>query len=328
MATAENAKLQYEAGQDFTAMSALTDSGDNLIFTSGATLFSNKSGSAPVILPNGLLTGGTVSIAVSGSNDVIDVAALTCNLNGVVTSVSASLDEAVTRAATDVASISSVTVNASGAVVMVKGTDSADTTFSETRAAAGGPPLIPVDSIEIGQVRTTSNTAAAIVATEIFAVDGTHLETANFPVFDINYSDAQIEFNSALPQIHTGAISKAVHASYSDPIFADVSLASDFVPVETTHSVSSTQIYGSTLGASSSSLGQGSFTAYLTDATTDALVVQKNETLWFKFFADRNKTPNIIQLGKLGISRTFPAGDTVQAACTISAESESVERTS
>ena len=69
-------------------------------------------------------------------------------------------------------------------------------------------------------------------------------------------------------------------------------------------------------------------TAYLGDGITDALVAAKNETLWFKFFADKFKAANIITLGKLGIARTFPAGDTVQASCTISAESESVERTS
>ena len=42
--TAENAKLMYEAGQDFTDFTALTDDGDNKTFTSSADLFSGKSG--------------------------------------------------------------------------------------------------------------------------------------------------------------------------------------------------------------------------------------------------------------------------------------------
>ena len=78
MSTAENAKLQYEAGQNATAMSALTNSGDETTFTSGASLWSGKSGYAPVVRPNGLLTGGAVS--VNAANDKVTVAALTCNL--------------------------------------------------------------------------------------------------------------------------------------------------------------------------------------------------------------------------------------------------------
>ena len=55
------------------------------------------------------------------------------------------------------------------------------------------------------------------------------------------------------------------------------------------------------------------------------MVVLKNETLWFKFFPDRYQSPYILSQGKLGISRTFPAGDSMQAACTISAASAAVE---
>ncbi|MEN9761270.1 MAG: hypothetical protein RI906_1096, partial [Pseudomonadota bacterium] len=40
MATAENAKLQYEAGQTSTSMTALTNSGDETTFTSAASLWS------------------------------------------------------------------------------------------------------------------------------------------------------------------------------------------------------------------------------------------------------------------------------------------------
>jgi len=327
MPNAENAKLQREAGQDVTAMSALTDSGDATIFTSAATLFSKRSGYAPDVRPNGLISGGAVIPAVSGSNDVIDVAALSCYLAGIKTAVAADTDVSITRPATAVAKINSITVNSSGAIAVVAGTDSLSSAFSETRGAAGGPPYIPVGSIEIAQVRVTSNTAAPIAASEIYSVVGLHQERYDVPGFDINYSDAQVEFFSEIPAIHTGDTPKAVYASYADPIFADIQLASDFVPAEETHSVSSTPIYGRTLGSSSSSLGQASFTAYLEDGVSDSLVAAKNEELWFKFFPDRYKTPYILTLGKLGISRTFPAGDNIQAACTISAESASVEVT-
>jgi hypothetical protein len=58
---------------------------------------------------------------------------------------------------------------------------------------------------------------------------------------------------------------------------------------------------------------------FLKDAISEAFIGLKNEILFFKFLPDRNKTPYHICQGKLGISRTFPAGDNIQANCTISA---------
>ena len=322
MSTAENAKLQYEAGQNATAMSALTNSGDETTFTSGASLWSGKSGYAPVVRPNGLLTGGAVT--VHADNDKVTVAALTCNLQGVVTSVAAGTGT-ITRPASDKAKVCSITINSSGAIAVVAGTDGSGTTFSETRAAAGGPPLIPVDSIEIAQVRVTTSAAGAVAASQIYQVVGSHCERADFPLWTVNYDEGSVTFLDAMPEIHTGTVPKKVYASYAEPIFADVALASDFVPPETSHSVTSTQVYGTTLGATSSTLGQGTFTAYLENGVSDALVSLKNQNLWFKFFPDRYATPYLLCQGKLGISRTFPAGDTIQAACTINAASAAVE---
>jgi hypothetical protein len=322
MATAENAKLNYEAGQSSVAMGALTDSGDSTTFTSSASLWSGRSGFTPDVLPNGVLTGGAVT--ASTSNDQVSVAALTLNLNGVATSVAAGT-VSVTRPATNVAKVVSITVNSSGSLVEVAGTSATNTTFVETRGAAGGPPYIPVTSVEIAQVRVTSSTAALVESTEIFQVVGTHLERADFPIYDINYDEGSVTFTSAIAQNHTGDTAKGVYAAYAEPIFAEVGLASDFVPPETSHSVTSTQVYNSTIGSSSSTLGQGSFTAYLQTGVDDAMVTLKNETLWFQFYPDRYKSGYILAQGKLGISRTFPAGDNISAACTISASSAATE---
>jgi hypothetical protein len=325
MATAENAKLEYEAGQNAVAMGALTDSGDATTFTSAASLWSGKSGYTPTVRPNGLLTGGAVIPSAAAGNNNVDVAALTCNLAGVVTTVTATLNQAITRPATAVSKVNSITINSAGAVAVIAGTDGSTTAFVETRNVAGGPPFIPVGSIEIAQVRVTSNTAAAITAAQIFSVVGTHVEMANYPLFNVEYDKADVKFLAALPKIHTGTLPKGVFASYSSPIFSEISLASDFTPPETSHSVSSTQIYGTTLGSTSQTLGQGAFTAYLDDGVSDALVSQKNELLWFRFYPDRYKTPYMLTQGKLGITRTFPAGDSIQAACTISATSAAME---
>lgn len=325
MATAENAKLEYEGGQTSYAIAALTDSGDNTTFTSAAALWSRRAGYAPVIRPNGLLTGGAVIPAVAAGNNNVDVAALTCNLNGVVTSVAADTDVAITRPATAVSKINSITVNSSGAIAVVAGTDGSTTAFSETRAAAGGPPLIPTTSIEIAQVRVITNTAGVITEAQIFTTIGTHRETASYPQYTTSYIDGSITFLAALPDIHTGPTPKQTFASYAAPIFAEVSLADAFTAPETSNSVSSTQIYNTTLGSTSSTLGQGGFTAYLENGVNDTLVSLKNENLWFRFYPDRYASPYLLCQGKLGISRTWPAGDNIQAACTISAESAATE---
>lgn len=324
----ENSKLEYESGVTPTAMSALTDSGDRKTFTSGASLFSETSGNSPVIKPDGLLTGGVASAAVSGTDNLIDVAALSCNLAGVETLVSAGLDTAVVRAATDVASVSSITITSAGAIAVVIGVDSADTTIVETRGAAGGPPLIPVGSIEIAQVRTTSNAAGPITSGEIFQTIGTHLEKSDFPVYGVDNYSGQITFNTTLPDIHTGNVAKGVFASYAEPIFTEQNYANDFVPSETSHSVSSEQVYGATVGSSSSSLGQGAFTAILSNGITDNIISLKNENLFFRYYQDKYKAPHILTQGKLGIGRTFGAADNPKVSCTISSNVESTERAS
>lgn len=335
---ASNAKIQYESGQDLVAFVALTDQGDHKDFRSADPLWSNRAGYEPDVKPNGLATGGVVGVAASGSDDVVDVAALTAYLAGVLTSVIADADVAIARPTASHVKYS-ITVTGAGAISAVKGTES--TAFSTTRGAAGGPPLILPTSIEIAQVWLSSATPAVIAATEIKQVVGTHCERYDYPTWEearFNVSsgvigNAGIVFASALPLIHSAAspvvpAAKPVYAQYYEPAFTDVPKAEAFVPPETSNSVSSKQIYGMTLGSSSSSLGQGAFTAYLQDGISDGLLALKNMNLFFKFFQNRlNSTPYILTQGKLGISRTFPAGDQITAACTISAETAAAEVT-
>ncbi len=343
MSTAENAKIQYESGQDLVAFAALTDQGDHIDFRSADALWSKRAGYEPDIKPNGVATGGAVSVAVSGSDDVVDVAALTCYLAGVLTSVGADTDVAITRptggSPANTHNKSSITITSAGAIAVVKGDDG--TAFSTTRGAAGGPPWIPTTSIEIAQVWLSSATPDAITADEIKQVVNTHRERYDFPTWTVKSANVEngilgcagIEFSSALPLIHSDdagvtEAGKKVYAQYYEPAFTDVPKSSDFVPPETTHSTSSKQIYGQTLGSSSSSLNQGSFTAYLEDGVSDGLLAVKDELLWFKFFPNRlNTTPYVLCQGKLGISRTFPAGDQIAAACTISAEESALDVT-
>jgi hypothetical protein len=336
MPSAENAQLYMEFGQTFQDFVALTDSGDHLTYESGDHLFSKKSGFAPTIRPNGVINGLAVSVAASGSNDVVDVSAGKCYLAGVETSVNASADESLTRATpSDTHIINSITVDSGGSIAVVAGTD--HTEFSETRGANGGPPLIPTGSIELAQVRLSASGAAVVVADEIFSVPNVHRERYDYPTWQINHSNVEnlvlgaagITFDVAPMLNHTGPVTKAVYARYYTPIFGALSKVSDFVPAENTHSVSSVQIYGSSIGAASSSVSQGSFTAYLETNIDDPLLQNKDETLWFKYLQDSTVTTKyVLTQGKLGVTRSNPAGDNLSAACTITPEVASQSVTS
>lgn len=325
--TAANALLQYESGQEVTPMGAMTDAGDHKEFSvSGVDLWSQRSGYEPKIRPNGLITGGVVT--PGSASDQVSVAAASCYLAGAETSVLANAALAIARPAASPAGLKkivSVTVNSGGSYAAVSGTDG--DTLIATRGAAGGPPLIPAGSIEVAQVKLTSSGSAAITAAEIFQVPGSSQERYDSPVWDEDPINGTITFASALPTIHEGspATTKGVYAEVAEPVFSDLEPATDFVPPETTHSQSSTPVYGGALGAASSSLGQGSFKLFLKDGITEPVIGLKDENLFFKHFPDRNKAPYLLCQGKFGISRTYPAGDNIQANCTITADSAAVE---
>jgi hypothetical protein len=335
MATAQNAKVQIETGRTLVSFGAMTDSGDQKVFTRG-TIWSGESGFTPDVRPNGIVSG--INLLSSGAtNDTVRIAAFTAYSKGVLHTVAAT-KTTITRAGTDnKAKIFSVTMASNGSISVIAGVQATNTTFIETRAATGGPPLVLVQSVELGQIRTTVATASAIDDDEIFQVVGTHTERYDFPNWETNNigegaaaavtgkRNAFVEFESALPKSHTGAVPKGIFLQYYVPVLADIGKAMEFVPVEKSHSVSSTQYYNGSIAASSESLGQGSFMALLNDGVQDTLVSRKNKITTVKFFPDRNKTPYILTQGMLGLARTFPVAEQIQASCTISAEKESAE---
>jgi len=320
-----NPVLKYESGQTAYSFEEMTDSGDQTTFSASFSPISRVS--EPTIAPYGLKTGGVIT--PTGANDEVSVAALTvvapgmtgADSDGVVSVASDTVT--ITRGlTTDTHNITSITVDSSGAIVAVSGTDS--TAFSETRGAAGGPPLIPVGSVEIGQVRTTSITAGAILAAEIFQSPGLHQERSDQPIWTTNYATGQVVFAEALPAIHTGGVAKKVYIKGSTPIFSNVPKASDWVPAETTYSVTSTATYDGAIGASSASLGQGSFSMIMETGIADPILSQKGKNIWFKFFPDRDQTtPYQLTQGIFGVSRSYETDGQVNVSCTVSAASES-----
>lgn len=321
--------IRYESGQTPYPFEVMSGSGTT--FTASFSPISAVSGTEAVVAPCGLATGGAVTPGVS--NDTVAVAALTAVMPGVsgadsegVISVGSGTVTITRGESDDTHCITSITIDNTGTLVAVAGTDS--TAFSETRGSAGGPPLIPVDSIEIAQVRTTTTSAAPVAAGEIYAVPGLHVERTDYPVYALDNATGTVTFAAALPPIHTGVVPKRVYIKGATPLFAPIAHTSDWTPAESTYSINSVDTYDGPVGSASSSLGQASFTINkMKDGITDAIAALKGKSLWFEFRPDRDKsTPRQLTQGIFGISRTFPAGGgNVSASCTITPTVESVD---
>jgi hypothetical protein len=323
-------RIDYEAGQTAHPFEALTDSGDMTAFSASFSPWSDAAGAEPVVAPYGLLTGGAVT--PTATNNQVSVAALTASMAGVagadahgVISVSSGTLLATRGTDTNPYRITSLTVDSDGDLAAIAGT--AGTSFSEDRGANGGPPFIPVGSIEIGQVHLTDDTAAAVLPGEIYTVAGLHVERADFPVWQIDYALGHVIFAEPLPAIHTGNEPKKVYARGSTPMFSPIPETSDWTPAEATYSVSSTDTYDGPRGSASSSLGQASFTALLRDGITDNFIAQRGKNIWVRFRPDRDKmVPYQLTQGILGVSREFPAGGgNFSASCTLTPRAESVD---
>jgi hypothetical protein len=323
--------IRYEAGQTAYPFEAMTNGGDFTVFEASFFPISNAAGFESVVAPYGLLTGGAVTPHATANQ--VAVAALTASMAGAAT---AGADGAVavsagavtiTRAATNVSKVNSITVDAAGALAAVAGVDGTTTAFVETRGAAGGPPLIPVGSIEIGQVRTVTSASAGLSAGQIYAVPGLHVERSDYPVYALNYATGEVTFAAPLQAIHTGTVPKKVYIKGATPLFAPIPQTSDWVPAESTYSISSTSTYDGPVGSSSASLGQASFTAILKDGITDTFLAQRGKKIWIEFRPDRDKTlPKQLTQGILGVSRTFPAGGgSFTGACTVTPEVQSLD---
>lgn len=335
MPTAENAVIYIEQGATLVPFAEMTDSGDHQIFTAADDLFSGKSGREPEVRPNGIVTGRNL-VSTHATDDTVTIAAFTAYSKGVLRTVAAGT-LVITRPATNVSKVISITMTDAGALAAVAGDDGTTAAFVETRGADGGPPEIPADSVELAQVRVTTSAAAAITASEIFQVVGQHCERFDFPVWEVDnvgegqaadvaaQTNANVRFASALPLSHASATTKGVYIQYYTPVMGELARALDFAPAENSHSVSSKQYYRGTIGSRSTSLGQAKFTALLSDGVTDALVGDKDEILTVKFYPDQNKAPYSITQGVIGLARTFPVADQIQAAVTITAEKPTAE---
>jgi len=326
-----NSIIKYEAGQTAKPFEEMTDGGDLTVFSASFFPISNAAGFEPVIAPYGLLTGGAITVD-TGTNDSVSVAALTVLAPGMtgataagVVSVSAGDVEISRGATTNTHRITSITVASDGTLAAVAGT--AHTAFSETRGATGGPPLIPVGSVELGQVRVTSTTAAEVTSGEIYTVPGLHTEMSSSPGYSVNYATGEVTFNDALPAIHTGEVGKKVYISGATPVFASFQYTSDWTGADPSYSTNSTETYDGPIATSSSSIGNASFTVNnITEDMEPTIRGMDGNTIWIEFRRDRNKTSNkYLTQGVFGATFTYPTGGgNPSAACTITPSSKTV----
>ncbi len=325
-------KIKIEAAATPVAFAAMTDSGDHLTFTSTTKPWS-RADSEPVFGGYGVINGGAVVPAASLTNDMVDAAAVLLFAPGMTgassttgrITVAADTDLTCTRGATtNTHIINSITVDSSGAYAVVAGT--ATTAFSETRGASGGPPFIPVGSVEIAQVRLTSVTAAPITADEIFAAPGVHQEQAFNPTPTADYLRGQLTFSSALPLIHTGSVAKKVYLKTGTPTFSDVNDAKDWVPAETSNSSTTDTNYDRTITASiSSTLNAATFSVALIDGVTDYILSLVGKRVIIKFYPNKNGTAYQLTQGILSKTRTFPVKGNPIGTFTLTPDQESVD---
>jgi hypothetical protein len=322
--------LRYEAGQTAYPFEQLANSGNDMYYAGSVSPWSNAAGAEPVVGVYGLMTGG--AITGTGTNNQVAVAAATVMMPGAVgaaadgTLVVSGNVTVADADGTPAHIITSIVVGADGNLAAAPGT--AGAAFTETRGVAGGPPWIAPGAIEIGQVRRAAAAPALIVSGEIFQVPGLHVERSDYPVYDVDYARGWVVFSEALPLIHDGGTkTKMVWARFATPLFSPIPKASDWVPAESTYSITSTDTYDGPVGSESASLGQASFTAQLSDGITEPFISQRGKRIWVEFRPDRDRSyPRQLTQGVLGVSRTNPASGNPTASCTLTPAVETLDQ--
>ena len=338
MTTSQKSKIAVELGRTRVDYAVMTDAGDHRIFTAGDPLWSGKSGYEPDVRPNGIVSGQRL-LSTHASNDTVTIAAFTAYSKGQLHEVAAT-SLAMTRPDTSDFKICSVIMDDAGAINEVEGTEG--TEFSDTRGAAGGPPLIPVDAVELGQVRFSSQGSAVITADEIYQDVGNHAEYADYPVpetFNIGSGIkaesaaeryAHVKFNEVLPPSHDGGVPKRVYIKYYVPVFTVMPRVSDYKPAALGISKSSVSIYegsgvsGAIGSMKADSVGDVSFTVYTNDNITDGILREEGEIISVKFWQDANKAPYILSQGMLGVDTDFPTNSPNTLSATVYCEKPSV----
>lgn len=229
--SAKNMLIKAEDG--FTTQTSLmADSGDRQVFTCTGTRFSlcdkdeNGVNRLPTVRPDGIRNGCYVSAAASATANAVDISAGTAWMGNTLVTAQKHSNVLVPRPATNMKKISSVVMDAQGAVTVIGGTDGA--AISAQRGAAGGPPFIPATSVELATVKFSASASAAVKEEEVsFAPEYSHAPECGI----LPYS-ARVRFFAPLDAIHIGGTARNVWITWSEPVMAALDAMSLRAPVE------------------------------------------------------------------------------------------------
>ena len=320
----ENAILYVETTQTQSAPTIMTDTGDHTLYTSPVNCWSRRAGYAPTVRPDGIITGATIT--TRSSNDTVNISQGQVYLAGLLTTVTAAnVVCARTGDAGNPCIITSIIVTALGAYAALQGLKGAS--LSATRGAAGGPPLITVGCIEIGQIKYTSEAAAPIASTAIYQEVGVHRERFDYPGWEINaipshegiIPGGSVTMMAAQALTHIGPTTKRMYVTYAEPGFQGLFPVSDFVPPTNSHTVNTVRVYGGSVATWAATVGQGSFIVYLVNGAGNWIFTLIDKILTFHFKPDRYQPGGTVCQGRLGVRPSFPATGLMVANCVITA---------
>lgn len=325
------AEIYMETGKTPLGLQLLEDMGDRRTFgLAAAELWAAMA--LEDVRANGIIAGVNMGTpAASGLVDACDVAAVVAMLLGVSTPVAADSDIIITRPLTAVAKVNSFTVTDAGVIAVVAGLDSLSAAFSLVRGAPGGPPLIPVDAIELFQVKVTDDSPSVITLAQI--VHTTEF-AETFQINAIGLGDhskiatrrrAHVYFGRELPLIHTGPATRRVYAEISEPQKTLVAKTKDFKGAEKTASASTSQFYDEVENDVTYGLGTAGFNTKLVNGVSDMILASRGENRTFWFYPDKDKTDHTLTQGVVTVARTWDVSGSTMGAVAIVAQRETVE---
>jgi len=328
-ANADKGKLMMEAGGTYYPYEAMTKQSDDTkqYEVTAGRLFSRASNILGIdqsysVSIDGVVSGCRIIPAISGSDDVVDVLVGTINIAGVEVSCAGATDLAIARGASACIKYS-ILVSDAGVVSALAGTTF--TSLSTTRGADGGPPLVTVGYVEIGQIWYISLTPAAVASTEIHMDPESHREYSIYPGWKYGNptidDDQKIELAIALMLNHTGPVSRVLYAQYYNPTFIKLDNVFDFKPPRSTYSGSDQKTYDEVARSSGNeSYGDASFNILIDHNGDNILSRAAGDVRWFKFYPDRTKDNYILFCGRISYTDEYPQDNLMKASVTVVTE--------
>lgn len=295
---------------------ATRNASDTSIYTLAHQLISLQGDRS--VRPDGHISGGSASS--NGTNDEVDVTASAVYIGGARVTSSAVSGLSIARPSVDTHIKYAICVNSSGVVSAEAGSEG--TSFSDTRGAAGGYPLVPAGMTQICGVQYSSQTPALVLAAEIdetpigedglggrILYDYPNFELVLHPDFDAGIDYAHVKYSFAPATLYADADGARCYVTYSTPSFSEIGLTNDLVLPEETVSGNSTTVYRKVL--KSVSRDQNDFTlTIMGDDIVNDMAPFRGKDVWFKaVFDPLIPTKYALFAASVGVATSIPSDD-------------------